>query len=142
RPPPAPRRARRGRRLPAGSAPRAPAAGRTGHRGAVTLFNPAIAAPGPPGTLAPTEVIPLVLTALTVLPRPFRTERTRFWGAFALGILAPTVITIRWVPFNNFLSATDTVLVFIGHALAPLALLTVADIAIPRHTTAGRMGAV
>jgi hypothetical protein len=114
----------------------------TGYIGAVNLFNQAIEAPVPPGTLALTEVIPLVLTALTVLPRPFRTERTRFWGAFALGILAPTVITIRWVPFNNFLSATDTVLVFIGHALAPLALLTVADIAIARHTTGGRMGGV
>src|SRR5690606_5550377 len=139
-PPHAPPPGNEGRRLPIGFALGAVAAGLTGYIGAVNLFNQAIEAPVPPGTLALTEVIPLVLTALTVLPRPFRTERTRFWGAFTLGFLMPAVITAGWVPYDNLLDHVDTVLVFCGHALAPVALLAVADIAVARHTTGDPLG--
>ncbi|WP_232283687.1 hypothetical protein [Saccharomonospora cyanea] len=128
-----------GRRLPNGVALGAALAGVLGYVGA-RLLNQAIEAPVPLDTLGLTEIVPLVLTALVVLLRPFRTERTRFWGAFTLGVLLPAVITARWVPYDNLLSPPDTVLVFCGHALAPLALLAVADIAIARHTTGEPLG--
>lgn len=125
--------------LPNGFALGAALAGAAGY-GVALLLNRAIEAPVPPNILALTELVPLVITALTVLLRPFRTERTRLWGAMALGFLLPALITVRWVPYDNLLDPFDTVTVFAGHALGPLALLAVADIAIGRRTTGEPLG--
>ncbi|EID56051.1 serine/threonine-protein kinase [Saccharomonospora xinjiangensis] len=125
--------------LPNGFALGAALAGAAGY-GVALLLNKTIDAPVPLEDLALTELVPLVITALTVLLRPFRTERTRLWGAMTLGFLLPALITVRWVPYDNLLDPFDTVTVFAGHALAPLALLAVADIAIGRRTTGELLG--
>ncbi|EIE99539.1 serine/threonine-protein kinase [Saccharomonospora glauca] len=106
------------------------------------LLNGAIEAPVPQDRLRLTEFVPVVLTSLIVFFRPFRTERARFWGSFVLGFGFPAVLTAWWVPYDNLLSPTDTMYVFTGHALPPLALLTIADIAIGRRTTGEPLGGV
>ncbi len=131
---------RRHRKLPTGFALGATCAGLACYGVTAGLLNQTIGAPVPPILLAISEFVPLVVTALVVLLRPFRTERTRFWGAFTLGFLMPAVITAGWVPYDNLLDHVDTMLVFCGHALAPVALLAVADIALARHTTGDPLG--
>lgn len=131
---------RRHRKLPTGFALGATCAGLACYGVTAGLLNQTIGAPVPPILLAISEFVPLMVTALVVLLRPFRTERTRFWGAFTLGFLMPAVITAGWVPYDNLLDHVDTMLVFCGHALAPVALLAVADVALARHTTGDPLG--